>query len=291
MQHLSRRAFLLGTGGAVVLAACGGGDTPPTPSTTTAGAGGNGTLVLGEAFDRNNLLVVGIPQRAPFLLFQIEGGLVPHAEAPPSLEFEAVNADDGTTIGGLTVDVAGADVGRAYYPLVATFPTTGLWTLVAEVGDETLETSVMVNATVTVPQVGDPMPSAPTPTTADALGVDHLCTADPVCPLHDVSLDTALAAGRPVALLVSTPAYCNTAICGPVLDLLVDAAPSGIDTIHVEVYPNEAPPDGRPSPIVPDTFGLGWEPVLFVADATGTITARLDNIYDGTELAAALATV
>ena len=43
------------------------------------------------------------------------------------------------------------------------------------------------------------------------------------------------------------------------------------------------------SPLVTETFGLNYEPVLFVTTA-GTVTARLDNIYDGAELAEALAT-
>ena len=61
--------------------------------------------------------------------------------------------------------------------------------------------------------------------------------------------------------------------------------------VHLEVYPFGAPPDAPPSPIVTDSFAMSYEPALFVADAAGTITARLDNIWDGTELAAALATV
>jgi hypothetical protein len=58
------------------------------------------------------------------------------------------------------------------------------------------------------------------------------------------------------------------------------------------VYPNGTPTDADSlSPIVTDTLHLQYEPVLFVADATGTITARLDNIYDSAELDAALRTV
>lgn len=286
MAALSRRAFLLGSGGAVLLAACSsdGGGSTATPETVPSGP------VLGEAFDRNNLLLAGVEQRAPFLLFEAEGGLLAYEDSPASLTFTAANAEDGTVLDGLTVERAGGSVRRAYYPLVATFPTPGVWTIETELGGETLGTQVAVNGELPVPQVGDPMPSAPTPTVADPLGVEHLCTEDPACPLHDVSVDAALGAGRSLALLVSTPAYCNTAICGPVLELLVGSdRPEGMDAVHLEVYPGEAPPDGAPSPLVFDTFGLQWEPVLFVADATGTITARLDNIFDDAELAAALA--
>jgi hypothetical protein len=44
------------------------------------------------------------------------------------------------------------------------------------------------------------------------------------------------------------------------------------------------------APII-DTYGLTFEPSLFVADATGTVRTRLDNVYDRTELRDALASV
>jgi hypothetical protein len=143
----------------------------------------------------------------------------------------------------------------------------------------------------TVPQVGDVIRPLTTPTVTTPGDVQTICTDDPQCPLHDISVDAALAEGRPVALLMSTPAFCQIAICGPVLDLLVAAAPSqaGTACVHLEVYPNGEPPDGL-SPLVASA-GVLWEPVLFVTDGAGRITARLDNIYDGEELAAALATV
>ena len=73
---------------------------------------------------------------------------------------------------------------------------------------------------------------------ADAQGVTPICTRTPACPLHEVTLAAALAESRPVALLIGTPAYCQTGICGPVLDLLLaqhDAFP-GIDFLHADIY-------------------------------------------------------
>src|SRR5438132_1411319 len=83
-------------------------------------------------------------------------------------------------------------------------------------------------------------PPNPTPTTANHLGVNPICTHDPVCPFHSVSLDQAIGGTRPIALLVSTPAFCQVAICGPVLDLFIKRkatfAAQGITVIHAEVY-------------------------------------------------------
>jgi len=40
-----------------------------------------------------------------------------------------------------------------------------------------------------------------------------------------------------------------------------------------------------------DEYGLTFEPSLFVADESGVIVARLDNVYDRAELRAALSRV
>jgi hypothetical protein len=291
---LSRRGFLLGTGAAALLAACGGDDDGVSAgtngATTTVGAGGS--LVLGEAFDRNGLLVAGIGQRAPFVLFETTGGLVTVADAPAEIAF-TLTPEGGDALAPIVVPRHGDDVDRPYYPLRATFPSAGVWTVTADLGDGgTLETSIGVNEQVPVAQVGEPLPVAPTPTVADPLGVATICTQDPACPFHTTSLDAAVASGGPIAVLLSTPAYCQVGICGPVLDLLVEAAGEreGLTVVHVEVYPNPSGNDpGDPSPVVQDTFSLSYEPALFVASGP-TVTARLDNIYDGAELADALAT-
>lgn len=295
MPGISRRSFLIGAGAAGALAACGGDDGNSAATTTSPPTTANGAadaFVLGASFDPNRLLVAGIPQRAPFLLYEPTGGLADVADVPPELTFE-FEAADGEAPAPVVVATHGADIARPYWPVTTTFPSAGLVTVRVEVAGSMLDQTVTVQepGSLAVPQIGDPLPSAPTPTVADPLGVETICTQDPPCPLHEVSLADALAEGRPVALLVSTPAYCQVAICGPVLELLVDAAPSHPDLaiIHVEVYPNGEPTAESLSPVVAETLGLTYEPVLFAADASGTVTARLDNIYDGDELAQALA--
>lgn len=297
MAGLTRRSLLAGAVGTVVLSACGGDDgdaeTTETTSSGTATTAGGEALVLGEAFDRNSLLVSGMPQRASYLLFVETGGLVRPDEAPDSLPF-TVTTEGGDEVGTADVLRHGDDIERAYYPLVMTFPAPGVYQVRTEADGQPLESSVAVNDREhnVLVQVGDPMPKPPTPTVAAPLGATTICTHEPPCPFHEASLDTAVGVG-PVAFIVSTPAYCNTAICGPVLDALIAAAPSYPDltVVHLEVYPGAAPPDGPPSPLVSDPFGMTYEPALFVADATGTVTARLDNVWDGAELTAALATV
>ena len=77
-----------------------------------------------------------------------------------------------------------------------------------------------------------------------------------------------LAAGQPVAYLIGTPAYCKTAVCGPVLDLLLDEQDSrpDITMIHAEVYTDDTIEVVAPAVTA---YSLNFEPVLFVADASG----------------------
>ena len=138
------------------------------------------------------------------------------------------------------------------------------------------------------PLVGQPLLSVPTPTVADARGVDPICTRDPQCPLHEVSLDTALAEKRPLALLFSTPARCQSRLCGPVLDNLLahrEAFAGRVRMIHAEIY---AARTGTTLTPAMKAYGLTQEPFLFLAGADGVIRQRLDNAFDRTEAGQAL---
>ena len=117
--------------------------------------------------------------------------------------------------------------------------------------------------------------------------MNPICTRDPACPLHKVSLTDALAKGKPVAYLIGTPAYCKTAVCGPVLDLLLAEQPKRPDftMVHAEVYTDDTLEAIAPAVTA---YHLNFEPALFVANDQGVLVARLDSIYDTRELTAAL---
>jgi hypothetical protein len=139
------------------------------------------------------------------------------------------------------------------------------------------------------------MPDLPTPTTTNAEGVDPICTADPQCPLHTTSLNTALAAGKPTALLISTPAFCQVGICGPVLDVFLTQQKEfgdRVQMIHAEVYKSgkqasQDPSNAQLAPVV-EAFHLPFEPSMILARADGTLAERLDYIFDESELQQAL---
>jgi hypothetical protein len=142
-------------------------------------------------------------------------------------------------------------------------------------------------------RVGGQLGPVQTHKDADHAGVDPICTRDPQCPFHDVSLDAALGEKRPVAAIFSTPALCQSRVCGPVLDVLVkeaDAFKDRIRFVHVEVYRSMKVDFNDPNALAPgmQAYHLTFEPVLFLAGADGVVRERLDGPYDALECRDAL---
>ena len=280
VARLSRRGFLVASAGTVLAAACSSGSSGPD-------------RFLARFFgDRTSQ--PGTPQRFPFGVADEEGVIL---SDPPATVTATVLLDETAVIDSITLDRHGEGIPRPYYPLVFTPPDEGVYTARFDIDGTTAETQFQVSPTADVPllQVGATLPGVDTPTVADGRGVEPICTRDPQCPFHEQTLDEALATGDPVALLVSTPAFCTTGICGPVLDMLIEAAPAraGLRVVHAEVYADAVETgDIASATVTPavEAMGLTFEPSLFVTDDTGVVTSRLDFIWDLTELDAALAT-
>lgn len=288
-----RRRLLLAGAGALVLAACGsggdevaatgpGGEGDSDASPPTSGSGGPGALTLLRVFALEQ--AAATPLRLPLAFADRDGVSV--ADVPEAIQ---VRATSPSGVEQQTVEVARRREGipSPYYPFEATLDEPGQWELTISVGEAETSTNLTVRPRqelAVVPGPGERLPSIATPTTADALGINPLCTAEPPCPLHEVGLDDALTAGLPIALLVSTPAFCQTAICGPVLDLLL-ARQSGLagklTMIHAEVYTDEDADQTTPTV---NALGLRYEPSLFLADADGNVRGRLDYTFDASEL-------
>ena len=123
---------------------------------------------------------------------------------------------------------------------------------------------------------GAEFPSLATPTTDDPGPLQSLCTQEPPCSMHVVSLDEALGVG-PVVLSIATPQFCQTAVCGPVVSV-VEQVRDEVDRddvtfIHVEVYVDEGQ---TPTPTV-DELRLPTEPWTWVLAGSGTVTDRFDG--------------
>ncbi len=194
-----------------------------------------------------------------------------------------------------------ADILR-YFALNTTLPNPGIYDLIVDIDGAKIKLPVQAfdPETIWVLRPPQAMPALQSPTVDDARGVEPICTRVPkMCPFHSETVADLLAQGRPLAVLVSTPALCASAYCGPVLESLILAAErfDTISMVHLEVYAN-AQEVGfdlgddrlRFAPAMSD-LGLDFEPSLFLVGSDGIIRARLDTIYDQDELETALASL
>jgi hypothetical protein len=187
-----------------------------------------------------------------------------------------------------------ADTGQGVYYVQADLEEAGLFEVVAlsegEAGSAAIQVVDPADSRVVDPATGDPVIpgaaaiSAPTPTVADDRGVFAICTQDPPCGMHEVSLDEALAGGTPVVVMFATPQFCQTAVCGPSVATLDAVRGDGSwgDTVfvHSEIFAEE--PTGADVASTPLTdavlaWGLPTEPWMFTVGADGVIVDRIDG--------------
>jgi hypothetical protein len=291
---VSRRTLLLGAAGTLALTACGDGtseqateETAGSGSSTTATAGG---LAIAKVFAPTQ--PVNVALRLPLALADAPGALLD--DVPASISVRWALEGDGAL--GAPVEVKRRSVGipTPYFPLEATFERQGTWRIQVEADGAEADTTVTIvgpGEVAVVPGPGEGLLPIQTPTTTDGRGVEPICTRDPACPFHEQTLEEALGTGKAIAFIISTPQFCQTAICGPVLDLLVERheqLDATIAFVHAEVYTDST---ARTTTEAVSAYGLTYEPALFLAAPDGTITTRLDYTFDATELDEALSKV
>ena len=300
---LTRRGFLAGVAAAGLLAACGdddsetgsgdggdGGGSDTSGDTATGVVGGlSAVRFYGPYFRATH------PARVPFGLADDEG-LLSADLAPGELGIVVRGPDGDEAASGLTAPLYDDGLPRPYYAFEFVPQTAGFYDIVIDAGDggevitqvQIVPEDDPVAAAIIGP--GDPLPELQTPTVADARGVTPICTREPACELHERTAAEVVAAGEPMALLVATPAFCQTVICGPVLDVLLGVLPAvpGVSAVHAEVFSD---PEGNATPPTPEdyapvieTLGLAFEPVLYTVGPDGVVRDRLDYIFGETEI-------
>jgi hypothetical protein len=183
------------------------------------------------------------------------------------------------------------------YRATVAFDRPGVWMaeLIPATGARPAPIPLLVNAEPATAAVGSAAPPSDSPTASEDLAVIS-SDPEPDPRLYEMSIADAVGSGRPSVIAFSTPRFCQTAICGPTLEVvksMVDDFPD-VNFVHVEVYDLVAsPPDATSveelvvAPAVID-WGLTSEPWVFVVDAEGTIAGRFEGVVDAAELAALL---
>jgi hypothetical protein len=314
---LSIAVVLCATALVVALGGCGGGsDDPSRPApAATEFPSAKGKTIAGLLHDSGaqptNLVIAPAARvfdtganRFPFGVF------TPGQEQVSDADVALYFARDGESrvLGPLPAQVTSLETKPAYrargeepdaaktvyaVPEVV-FDRKGPWLAVAMLkGEEGLEVSRVPSPIVgdvpQVPNVGEKAPVIHTPTASDVGGeLAEIDTRVPPDQMHQV--DFADAVGKkPIVLVFATPAFCQSRVCGPIVDVtqqVADSHDDEVDFIHMEVFEDNDPGKG----IVPQmkAYGLPTEPWTFLIDREGIVRERIEGAYGVSELEAAL---
>jgi hypothetical protein len=139
------------------------------------------------------------------------------------------------------------------------------------------------------PAIGSLPPPTQNPTVDPGVATDDELAAitsdtEPDPELYAMTVDEAVASGRPSVVVFATPGYCQTEICKPVLDevkQVKDRWGDRVNFVHIEVYATFEPLEISP---LMATWGLNTEPWVFVLDEEGVIVDRLEGNVTAAEL-------
>jgi len=181
------------------------------------------------------------------------------------------------------------EMARVVYSAEVPFPHNGQFRMAAliRVGDETtsaLLSTANVGEYTLVPRAGEAAPKIETPT-AEEVGGDLSKITTRMPPDTQNEVDYAEALGKePILLLFATPKFCQSRVCGPVVDVAEQAKQEYGDKaafIHMEIF-NDNDPELWVRPQV-RKFHLPTEPWLFAINREGVVSTALEGAF-GLEL-------
>lgn len=297
---------------ALVLAACVSAPTtsPPTvspPSVDPGSAAPSAEVPAILPIIISSEITKG-PNRWLFSLTDRANNLIAAPDVPVHLEFFDVAAAENTVAFEADARFLWAIEGeRGLYAADIEYPRAGRWgtRFTATLPDGTTQ-SIRADYDVTetgkTPAIGAPAPSIDTPTLADVGNEVGKVSTDqePEGRFYETSVADALAAKEPFVLVFATPAFCQTAVCGPTLEVVKSVAADypTVTFINVEPYKMvftegrlqpELSADGQlQSAPWTDAFGLPSEPWVLVVDGEGNVAAKFETILAADEIKAAI---
>lgn len=179
----------------------------------------------------------------------------------------------------------GLELASVVYSTQLHFPSEGEWAVAAIIKEDgVLKGAVLPSAVVgefeRIPKSGQRAPLIHTPTAQDVGGdLSKITTRLPADTQNKV--DYAEALGKePIVLLFATPEFCQSRVCGPVVDVAEQAKQeyeSKAAFIHMEIYNGNDPENGvRPQV---RAFHLPSEPYLFTIDRAGVVRGAIEGAF------------
>ena len=277
-----------------LLVGCGSAGEPrpvastATPIATTAAPGSTvatsaSNIQIAVATDD---FLVGRP-RVPFILF---AGTEQVADAQ-QVTLTAYDLSSGTPVAGWVGEATNySDYAVPYWIGYPEMAHAGNWGLNATItlADGTVTNSqfaIAVKEESAIPAIGGLPPASENRTLTTEPDIKKL-TSDPTAEpaLYQMTIAEALASGRPTVVTFATPAFCETALCSPVVDnvqAVYDELGEQVNFIHIEIYKTFDPLEIADEV---NEWGLTSEPWTFVLDEEGLVVARLGGPVSFREL-------
>lgn len=313
MRPTLTKAIALAVAIAATTAACGSDDKPKESTATTLSVRATVNAQV-ASYD----LSAGTPQRFIVGLVTNDNGLLVGGQigvafrrvaagAKPTARFAAnflTVADSPAIADGPRLRDADESVG-VYALDNAVFKEPGNWE-VEVVGkldnkDFVTRAAFKVSASPEIPAPGDAAPRTenllPGAKDAPAKAVDSRAEDDGTVPdpaLHEVTVASAIAQGKPTIVVVSTPVYCVSQFCGPITDAVDTIAgefAGKASFVHIEVWRDfEKKELNRHAAewMYPAGSEDAREPWVFLIDKDGNIAKRWDNVANGADIRNAL---
>lgn len=278
-----------------LLIACGG--TPPSPpATAETGANPPAAVVESEAASTYQIVVpandfaVGTP-RLPLILFDgpDRGAIV------DAIELTAYDTSVDPPLATWSGSATGYnDYEVPYWIAYPELPKAGIWGFealitAADGSQSTNRFSIEVAENAFAPNVGEGVPASQNRTLATVEDINLLTSGeDPVPALYQMTVAEALTSDRPTVVSFSTPAYCQTAICAPVIrsvEAVQATQGERVNFIHLEIYK-----DFEEFVVADEVteWNLQSEPWTFVLDREGLVVERMAGPVSEAELTAVL---
>lgn len=147
------------------------------------------------------------------------------------------------------------------------------------------------------PSIGDPAPRSVQPLLKDVTDIRQIDTSEiPIPEMHEMTIADAVTSGRPAMIVISTPAFCTSQICGPtkqIADALYPTYKDRVNFVHVEPYDVATARTGDLviQPFLESEWHLTSEPWVFIVDKDGNIAAKFDGPMSQDEIEAAIKAV
>ncbi len=252
-------------------------------------------------------LVTGGYNRFLFNVYDASYRQLAAPELDSRVDFYALERDPETPAWRTGATYLSSGLGRGLYRTEVEFDCIGEWG--AEVfvegpdGDWLTERlRFAVNPQGSTPAIGAAAPLSDSLTAATAQEMALITTdPNPYLPAYDKSVAETVTSGKPSFVFFATPAFCQTGVCGPTVELVKGVAkeyPDTLEYVNVEPYQlhmteNGLQPllseDGQLQPVdAALEWGIPVEPYLFLLDAEGNVFAKFEGVVGGDELRAAV---